>query len=242
MLSSNINSLSANVYSTTDIAQWYSNANVYQVENKTYNGPSVQLVGGSNPDSTNWSQLQWCEDINNPNEGQNNYAWVDGTGFTIQTYNESDYNYVWNFQNDGNVSLPGGGKISIGAFQNSAQLVGGVGGYGSLSDSAVNNYIYCNETSGVTIATNYNFGGPIWNFAMTGVTTVPGDVNVTGTVTATGPMQVGTFTIAQLAGILGNGGQMVAVTDSPTIAGRIAFWDLTNQRWSYVSDNSAVVV
>jgi hypothetical protein len=35
-------------------------------------------------------------------------------------------------------------------------------------------------------------------------------------------------------------GQIRAVTDSPTVHGRLCFWDTTNSRWRYVSDNTAV--
>ena len=35
-------------------------------------------------------------------------------------------------------------------------------------------------------------------------------------------------------------GQLICISNSPTVGGRMAFWDTTNARWSYVSDNSAV--
>jgi hypothetical protein len=35
-------------------------------------------------------------------------------------------------------------------------------------------------------------------------------------------------------------GRIIAISDSPTSGGRIAFYDTTNSRWSYISDNSAV--
>lgn len=40
--------------------------------------------------------------------------------------------------------------------------------------------------------------------------------------------------------ITGAVGRQVCVSDSPTVGGRMAFWDTTNSRWSYISDNSAV--
>jgi hypothetical protein len=41
---------------------------------------------------------------------------------------------------------------------------------------------------------------------------------------------------------LANGavGQQISISDSPTAGGRMAFWDTTNTRWSYISDNAAV--
>jgi len=47
-------------------------------------------------------------------------------------------------------------------------------------------------------------------------------------------------TAAQWNAITGAVGQQVCVSNSPTVGGRMAFWDTTNSRWSYVSDNSAV--
>ncbi len=34
-------------------------------------------------------------------------------------------------------------------------------------------------------------------------------------------------------------GQLIAISDS-TPGGKMAYWDTTNSRWSYVSDDSAV--
>lgn len=47
-------------------------------------------------------------------------------------------------------------------------------------------------------------------------------------------------TAAQWNAITGAVGRQVSVSDSPTSGGRMAFWDTTNARWSYISDNSAV--
>ena len=47
------------------------------------------------------------------------------------------------------------------------------------------------------------------------------------------------YTISDLRLITGNVGWTVAVSDS-TPGGKHAYWDTTNSRWSYVSDDSAV--
>ena len=47
-------------------------------------------------------------------------------------------------------------------------------------------------------------------------------------------------TAAAWNAITGAVGRQVSVSDSPTVGGRMAFWDTTNARWSYVSDNTAV--
>jgi hypothetical protein len=50
------------------------------------------------------------------------------------------------------------------------------------------------------------------------------------------------FPVYTIAGKPATGvvGQQISISDSPTSGGRMAFWDTTNARWSYVSDNSAV--
>jgi hypothetical protein len=41
-------------------------------------------------------------------------------------------------------------------------------------------------------------------------------------------------------GITGSVGQVIAINNSLGNAGKLAYWDTTNSRWSYVDDNSAV--
>lgn len=67
-----------------------------------------------------------------------------------------------------------------------------------------------------------------------------GGITVSGNLSVSGITQLSTYTSANIANIVGSVGQMVAISDSPTVGGRLAFWDTTNSRWSYVSDNSAV--
>ena len=45
------------------------------------------------------------------------------------------------------------------------------------------------------------------------------------------------YTATALTAITGTVGQVAAVTDN---GGKLAYWDTTNTRWSYVHDNSAV--
>jgi hypothetical protein len=57
---------------------------------------------------------------------------------------------------------------------------------------------------------------------------------------AYGAPTVPVYTATDAALTAGTVGQMIAISDSPTSGGRLAFWDTTNSRWSYVSDNTAV--
>jgi len=59
-------------------------------------------------------------------------------------------------------------------------------------------------------------------------------------VVATGFTQVPVYTVLIAQTITGTAGSIIAITDSPTVTGRLAFWDTLNTRWSYVSDNTAV--
>ena len=98
----------------------------------------------------------------------------------------------------------------------------------------------------------------VWQFNTNGTSTFPGNVNVSGSIgitesmnistnlavtgntQITGIFSVGTYTKAVLNTITGTAGSMAAVIDSPVRQGRIAYWDLTFNRWSYVDDNSIV--
>jgi hypothetical protein len=52
--------------------------------------------------------------------------------------------------------------------------------------------------------------------------------------------QLPVYTAANLIITTGAVGKIASVSNSPTSGGRLAFWDTTNSRWSYVSDNTAV--
>ena len=75
----------------------------------------------------------------------------------------------------------------------------------------------------------------------------PAGYNGTVTVTACTTTTVsytstatGAQTVAGTIKVAGSVGWQIAVSDSPTVGGRMAFWDTTNSRFSYISDNSAV--
>lgn len=98
-----------------------------------------------------------------------------------------------------------------------------------------------------------NLGGNINFFTnVSGVSTqqirIFGDgngVGVTGNlvannITANGLFFASVYTAANLILTTGIVGALATVSNSPTAGGRLAFWDTTNSRWSYVSDNTAV--
>ena len=59
-------------------------------------------------------------------------------------------------------------------------------------------------------------------------------------ITAALPVAFPVYTAAGAAAVTGAVGWQISISDSPTVGGRMAFWDTTNARWSYVSDNLAV--
>lgn len=69
---------------------------------------------------------------------------------------------------------------------------------------------------------------------ITGNVAIPGSLNVTG-----GFVKLTAYTNTVLQSITGVIGQIAVVSNSNP-GGRLAFWDTTNNRWSYVNDNSAV--
>jgi len=69
---------------------------------------------------------------------------------------------------------------------------------------------------------------------ITGNVAIPGSLNITD-----GFVKLTAYTDVVLRAITGVIGQIAVVSNSNP-GGRMAFWDTTNNRWSYVSDNSAV--
>ena len=79
------------------------------------------------------------------------------------------------------------------------------------------------QSVGLTSDTLTITGGPI---------TTIGDIDV-----EFNTVPVYTIATKPVSGVVG---MLIAISDSPTNAGKMAYWDTTNTRWSYVSDDSAV--
>jgi hypothetical protein len=118
--------------------------------------------------------------------------------------------------------------------------------------TAVNNTLATTAASGTGSVATLTFGAlasaPFTvgsQVIVAGVT--PAGYNGTQTVTACSTTSVsytstatGAQTVAGTIKVAGSVGWQIAVSDSPTVGGRMAFWDTTNSRFSYISDNSAV--
>jgi hypothetical protein len=98
--------------------------------------------------------------------------------------------------------------------------------------TVTNKYAILNEDSGSKIQTNGNLD-------VTGTTTVgtlnTGNVSTTGNLSVSAVMTVGNYASGSLPS--GAVGSVIAINNA---GGKLAYWDTTNSRWSYVFDNSAV--
>jgi hypothetical protein len=164
------------------------------------------------------------------------------------------------------LTVAGNIAVTTGVFKSSTSttvLAGGANNYTQLQWAAdvsnpgtgQNQYLRL-DTNGAQIKTsssNYT-----WQFSTDGTTDMPGNLDVTGNVALTGSIvvganlavtgnaqitgifAVGSYTKATLNTITGSSGSMAAVLNSPSHQGRIAYWDLTFNRWSYIDTNDPV--
>ena len=164
------------------------------------------------------------------------------------------------------LTVTGNVAVTTGVFKGGTSatvLAGGANNYTQLQwaqdvnspGSGQNQYLRL-DTTGAQIRTSSS--SYTWRFNTDGTTDIPGNVDVAGNVVSTGSIAVGAnlavtgntqitgifavggFTKATLNTITGTVGSMAAVLDSPVRQGRIAYWDLTFNRWSYMDDNSIV--
>jgi hypothetical protein len=59
-------------------------------------------------------------------------------------------------------------------------------------------------------------------------------------ITAAAPIQFPTYTIAGAGAVTGAAGWQISISNSTGNGGRMAYWDTTNARWNYVSDDTAI--
>jgi hypothetical protein len=87
----------------------------------------------------------------------------------------------------------------------------------------------------------YEIGSPSLKYDSVYASYLYGNVSATNiTVNAGGFMKLPVYTAANLRTYVGQAGWAATVSNSSAPAGKMAFWDTTNNRWSYVCDNTAV--
>ena len=113
---------------------------------------------------------------------------------------------------------------------------------GVTGNLTVNNAIALHTISGwvssnVSLITN---AYTVLNEDSRSVIQTAGNIQINNTST-TGLMRFGVFTVTQLTAITGSAGHMAAVSNGTGKSnGAMAYWDVTNTRWSWVADDTAV--
>jgi hypothetical protein len=59
-------------------------------------------------------------------------------------------------------------------------------------------------------------------------------------ISASVPIKFPTYTVAAAGAITGAAGWQISISNSSGNGGRMAYWDTTNARWNYVSDDTAI--
>jgi len=138
--------------------------------------------------------------------------------------------------------------ISAGGTIYGAQFSGDGNTISNIQGTSVSGNVTSAVTAG-TVTTNAQANitsvGTLTTKIASGLVSTTGNIvgaNIltAGLISATGPVSVGVYTATNLNLVTGSVGALAAVSNSPTVGGRLAFWDTTNARWSYVSDNTAV--
>jgi len=108
----------------------------------------------------------------------------------------------------------------------------GSGTVGTSNNPVLGRFALLNEDTNTTIQTN----GPVVIGGSSASLTVSGNVTMSSAVSG-GFFKFVPYAAATLNTYTGTVGQVAAVSDQ---GGKLAYWDTTNSRWSYVHDNSAV--
>ena len=159
--------------------------------------------------------------------GSGNLSWIDpattqsaapmplsvATGNTLTISNNYQGLFGTYMTIDGSIAFEGDGVLVD---------VSGQGAPGSNSQITFNN----NGTPGAN--NGFTFNSTSGNMA------VPGNISIAG-----GILNFATISKASLLVITGSIGQLAVLTNSSP-AGQLVYWDATNNRWAYVSDNSEV--
>lgn len=173
------------------------------------------LVNSSDTGSSDWAAYG--------DNGTDSGGWSD-MGFTSSAFN--DANYTVTGPNDGYFFV----QAQAGSY--GGNLVIATGDNGTTNDIIF-------ATGGFQAN---NIFGRIKHSTQT-LDIPAGNANIGGTLSVGGNVHVGGLTIVKsytatgLGSVTGTVGAVVSVSDN---GGKLAYWDTSNNRWSYVFDNSAV--
>ena len=108
--------------------------------------------------------------------------------------------------------------------------------YGDLWYNTTNDVIYQYLSDGTS---NYWIDISSQTIAANTSNTISGNLTVAGNIKISGSnsfMQLPTYTTGALTGIIGQAGWLAAISTT----GQLVYWDVSNSRWSYVADGTAV--
>jgi hypothetical protein len=173
---------------------------------------------------------------------------LGGSATTISVGNTSNTSIQANttITMGGLVNIIGGANVGGAAglnVNNGANIVissgnltiGGNAGIAYIKTTSATGYVF--NTANIIYIGNQssNTGNAIFSGNIVGNLAI----SATGNISTNSFITVKSYTVAALTAITGSIGQQAAVSDA-TPGGRMAFWDTTNSRWSYINDNSAV--
>ena len=148
--------------------------------------------------------------------------------------------YITGYNTNLNYASTGGGYTAS-SIQYARLYSGTVGGVtGNLT---VNNAIGLHTISGWVSAnvSLVNNAYVVLNEDTRSTITTAGNINIANNATTTGFIKFAVFTVAQITAVTGVAGQQAAVSNGTgKNNGAMAYWDVTNTRWSWVSDDTAV--
>jgi hypothetical protein len=157
-----------------------------------------------------------------------------GTPFGMARFNSGFLEPLNFFTARGNSSSPADVQSGDNAYSERVQVL-----YDGNTRGIFNGDVSVQSFSGSDVAGKYTIGS--YDDQANSVFQVNfGTSNIAGNLqigSANSFLKLASIDSSVLANITGQGGQVAAVDDN---GGKLAYWDTTNNRWSYVFDNSAV--
>lgn len=145
-------------------------------------GPVILLAGGDGGANlnSNYTQLQWSSDLNNPDLVKSQYLWLDTDGIHLQTTLPGLYSNTLHYDNNGILTFNDSGKIG------GVQSPSGIDLY-ATSDMQWTQLNYDNknfvwvtgESANIDVVSSNSQTVYSWGFTNTGELNLPGSINIT---------------------------------------------------------------
>jgi hypothetical protein len=183
-------------------------------------------TGPENAGITATNQLTFATGRNSATTGRRNALVTDDVVFSIIGQAQTSTNSTSNGQQVAliNVAMQENATNTTRGTRMTLQTV-------NTGTTTISNRLLLSDRTSVYSADTHSFTEKTGSFSALSLTTA--------TATFTAIPVIPNYTAAGKPAS-GAVGQLICISNSPTVGGRMAFWDTTNARWSYVSDNSAV--